>query len=213
MYVIAGADKTHDLWAEMRTIDLEFSGTPGSIMIAGEPAPLTSVSFDLTSKLDYKINVMCRDYSSWSDCYTRASYCLLNGFGPGGLMFPDQDFTPLYIDHDSVEVSHWCMSGWASADYYKEVHERPGRFFSISADDYDLSFLDVDNFTIEILRNQFLIMSDCDPNDDVNCIILGYKWEGDLTISYEYDAVPIPGAVWLLGSGLLGLIGIRLKKG
>ena len=28
----------------------------------------------------------------------------------------------------------------------------------------------------------------------------------------EYDAVPIPGAVWLLGSGLIGLIGVRRKK-
>ena len=28
----------------------------------------------------------------------------------------------------------------------------------------------------------------------------------------EYDAVPIPGAVWLLGSGLLGLIGIRRRR-
>ncbi|MBW2109346.1 MAG: hypothetical protein JRI36_11885 [Deltaproteobacteria bacterium] len=32
-----------------------------------------------------------------------------------------------------------------------------------------------------------------------------------LTANFQIDAVPIPGAVWLLGSGLLGLVGIRKK--
>jgi hypothetical protein len=33
-------------------------------------------------------------------------------------------------------------------------------------------------------------------------------------VEYEYDPVPIPGAIWLLGSGLIGLIGLgkKLKK-
>lgn len=42
------------------------------------------------------------------------------------------------------------------------------------------------------------------------------KWEYDpqVAILYQIDAqpVPIPGAVWLLGSGLIGLVGIRRKK-
>ena len=29
--------------------------------------------------------------------------------------------------------------------------------------------------------------------------------------NFSYDAVPIPGAVWLLGSGLLGLVGLRRR--
>ncbi len=32
--------------------------------------------------------------------------------------------------------------------------------------------------------------------------------EGEI---WELHTVPIPGAVWLLGSGLLGLVGIRRK--
>lgn len=35
---------------------------------------------------------------------------------------------------------------------------------------------------------------------------------GGFIDNVELNAVPIPGAVWLLGSGLLGLIGIRRKK-
>ena len=34
----------------------------------------------------------------------------------------------------------------------------------------------------------------------------------DLVVAVRADAVPIPGAVWLLGSGLLGLVGIRRRK-
>ncbi len=36
---------------------------------------------------------------------------------------------------------------------------------------------------------------------------------GDVTIAYAYDAVPtpVPAAVWLFGSGLMGLAGVRRK--
>ena len=33
------------------------------------------------------------------------------------------------------------------------------------------------------------------------------------TVVRNVNSVPMPGAVWLLGSGLLGLVGIRRKKG
>ncbi len=48
----------------------------------------------------------------------------------------------------------------------------------------------------------------------------GAPGQNDLNISIgvandddNIGAVPIPGAVWLLGSGLLGLVGIRRRKG
>jgi len=31
-------------------------------------------------------------------------------------------------------------------------------------------------------------------------------------LQYGHNAVPIPGAIWLLGSGLVGIAGIRRKK-
>ena len=37
---------------------------------------------------------------------------------------------------------------------------------------------------------------------------------GDVDVIYGRECnVPIPGAIWLLGSGLLGLVGIRRRKG
>lgn len=35
---------------------------------------------------------------------------------------------------------------------------------------------------------------------------------GDNLLTFSPSAVPVPGAAWLLGSGLLGLVGLRRKK-
>ncbi|BBO86549.1 hypothetical protein DSCO28_71150 [Desulfosarcina ovata subsp. sediminis] len=34
----------------------------------------------------------------------------------------------------------------------------------------------------------------------------------ELTVDYESSAVPVPGAIWLLGSGLIGLLGVKRRK-
>lgn len=36
-------------------------------------------------------------------------------------------------------------------------------------------------------------------------------YEGTITVVYDYTPVPIPGAAWLLGSGLIGLAGLRRR--
>jgi hypothetical protein len=38
---------------------------------------------------------------------------------------------------------------------------------------------------------------------------LDFDWESSLV---EVNQVPLPGAVWILASGLLGLIGLRARK-
>jgi hypothetical protein len=38
----------------------------------------------------------------------------------------------------------------------------------------------------------------------------GFK-EGYFEVDFTVSEVPIPGAVWLLGSGLIGIIGFRRK--
>jgi len=45
-------------------------------------------------------------------------------------------------------------------------------------------------------------------------LAVGYfgDYTGTLTVTYTFDPVPIPSAVWLFGSGLIGLIGIARRK-
>ncbi len=38
-------------------------------------------------------------------------------------------------------------------------------------------------------------------------------YDGSVKVVYDYSPVPIPGAVWLLGSGVLGLAALRRKLG
>jgi len=42
---------------------------------------------------------------------------------------------------------------------------------------------------------------------------LGPEFTGDYSASLTPSAVPIPGALWLLGSGLVGMVGVRRKLG
>ena len=54
-----------------------------------------------------------------------------------------------------------------------------------------------------------------DPDDQRGLLYSQYRdWDGDDTWyrSQSYEVVPIPPAVWLFGSGLLGLIGIARRK-
>lgn len=44
-------------------------------------------------------------------------------------------------------------------------------------------------------------------------ILLGYNWNNGINnINFSTSAVPVPAAMWLLGSGLIGLIGMRKKS-
>lgn len=76
--------------------------------------------------------------------------------------------------------------------------------------------IDGDGFT-----TTYAMLMDNDPGmaSILTLLFLDYKgnvinWKGKAShISiYEASSVPIPGAVWLLGSGILGLAGIRIRS-
>lgn len=53
------------------------------------------------------------------------------------------------------------------------------------------------------------------PTDTVSMSTFAGTWSVDAaagTLNYTVSAVPVPAAVWLLGSGLLGLVGISRRK-
>ena len=52
------------------------------------------------------------------------------------------------------------------------------------------------------------------PGEVCNSYEVGYfgDYTGTFTVSYTYDPVPIPAAIWLFGSGLVGLIGVARRR-
>lgn len=50
--------------------------------------------------------------------------------------------------------------------------------------------------------------------DDINTGDLGTDYyEFVCGPNFKYTAIPIPGAIWLLGSGLIGLVGLKRRRG
>ncbi len=48
--------------------------------------------------------------------------------------------------------------------------------------------------------------------EDAMLDVVNLSFDGTVTVAYDYSPVPIPAAVWLFGSGLIGLFGIAKKR-
>lgn len=80
-----------------------------------------------------------------------------------------------------------------------------------SPDSFDLSVFEVEEFIVQLERDLHMGIYKWNKNDINNWMKYGTQWNGSLTSKYYYSQVPIPGTVWLLASGLIGLMGIRRK--
>ena len=99
---------------------------------------------------------------------------------------------------------------------------------------YSIDYITPEGFSVDVGYEEWL---DTDSDGQIDGVIAGfiipegcpefeaieiYNWTGGdgsegnrwyvESARMDTNCVPIPGAVWLLGSGLLGLIGIRRKK-
>ncbi|WP_155325803.1 PEP-CTERM sorting domain-containing protein [Desulfosarcina ovata] len=122
------------------------------------------------------------------------------------------------FDNDSQTAS--AVGGFGAVDptnidglagKYKQGYGTP---FDLADLSYDAELLDIDNITyiriVDIIGDGTYLDSDGDVIYDP------YPTSGsagfDLDAIGVINAVPVPAAIWLLGSGLLGIIGIRKRK-
>lgn len=79
--------------------------------------------------------------------------------------------------------------------------------------DYDAAGFDGWNESTDLIDNYLSVVVQC-TNDEFYRSIVGYSQNlsagPELYLEYT-SAVPIPGAVWLLGSGLIGIFSIKRK--
>ena len=96
-------------------------------------------------------------------------------------------------------VSFWS-GGWGP---YEEVIQTPGYQFSSSLSiQYSGNWYSgQENWIFMDPDNSYPVMS-----------VSAYAYTYNVADSSNTSPVPIPGAIWLLGSGIIGLAGVRLKR-
>jgi hypothetical protein len=117
-------------------------------------------------------------------------------FGGGGTYQPDQDVTLTFPDG----TDYFSIIGWYS-----------GRSNYIKAYGSDGSFLgQVDNLTTDPAFTRMTFSG----IGDIYTVVVGTRssavaWDD---IIFNSAVVPLPPALWLFGSGLLGLVGLARRK-
>ena len=157
-----------------------------------------------------------------------------NGFGSSGGIFAELGYVDVSTDgvnfarFDSVSLTDGAVGGYGTVDP-TDVYNLVGKHVNAYGNSWGTGF-DLD----ELLDNDLVLAGLLDLNDINYIRIVDIPGSGDFLdsegnpiydawvtwgsggVDFEalgvINAVPVPAAVWLLGSGLVGLIGLRRKQ-
>lgn len=157
-----------------------------------------------------------------------------NGFASGGGIFAELGYVDVSTDgvnfarFDSVSLTPGAVGGYGTidpTDVHNLVGKHPNNYGTNEGTGFDLDEL-LDNELVlaglvDLGNISFVRVVDIPGSGDFldaqgNPIYDAHETWGsggvDLDAIGVINAVPVPGAVWLLGGGLLALIGVRRRK-
>ena len=130
----------------------------------------------------------------------------------GGAIDPASLLTSTPIDLAQLSPSDWGSEFISSAVFNALTPDTFGIDFLaasgkqiISSEQGDMSCNDV-SCTLSAIENPFV------PDEQYQAINPEYSWDSITLSNVATSAVPLPAAIWLFGSGLIGLVGIARRK-
>lgn len=149
---------------------------------------------------------------------------------------PAVGFGDAYAFNIGFDVAELSLVGWTNDfpagfdQFFDPWLEAPGEIYNFNGYTWDIPLTEIGSAQLATVTFEVLEGAIIDGNPDVWFIDLpglttiGYIDPGDTVPTYhqvvditghvgaDVSAVPVPAAVWLLGSGLLGLMGIRRRS-
>jgi hypothetical protein len=115
--------------------------------------------------------------------------------------------TTLLFDTNSVPLTSWSLP--ANSSLTVAAFSKSGNPNSADITGSALSrFIGQGNVGFDVIASQY--SEKTVPNQ--SSMLFDNVITANAIITYDYTPTPIPAAAWLLGSGLLGLVGMRRKK-
>ena len=209
-----------DFIYETDHIDLGFYGAPRGFVLAGKPRRLSLVNIDVSYRLYYEVDATAFDDGFFVDALTKGAYQSITSWEPGPFPLPPSEPKLLTLDGQYFDLHDESTGTYAAAHFRETIDKSGTRAYAFGPDHpdpayrADVGFVDLDDFAIRLTRNLNVSLHDFDSNDDENWVAINnYRWEGSVDVAYEYDVIPLPPALWLLGSGLVGLVILSRGRG
>lgn len=195
--------------------DTSFLNVPDSANLFSLPqfdpalGALQSVTFSITGDLTFQADIISTDVIDDS-LVNEANADFLVGVGIGAFINSTFTLTTDSLYAESISCGGAPNSFECSNSTGNSLPIMTSQIFTGNDMNDFIGTGNLGNAQLQLLAG--LDSMNLDNLNDASLNINGLNFEGDVTVEYTTSAVPIPAAVWLFGSAMIGLVGLTRKK-